>query len=183
MPRPTRLTVDNGTNAWDALMNSNFQNIYDRPLGMALHTGDETDIEATFAAASYDKCFIWIDVVATGWELWFSNGTVWAKFEPGGAGGGGGGAMTVQAISAVGTADSDENLLAVCTGTTYTVTLPSAATVGSGHRTTVKRKSSGTITLDGASADTIDGAATFDLDASDMAVSLVSDGTSNWHIV
>lgn len=95
----------------------------------------------------------------------------------------GGGAMTVQSVVAVDTADSDENLLVVCSGTTYTLTLPGASAVGAGHRLTVKRTSSGTITIDGASADTIDAAATFDLSLALSALTLVSDGTSNWHIV
>tara|TARA_R110002095_G_C4251957_1_gene240444 strand:+ start:39806 stop:40915 length:1110 start_codon:yes stop_codon:yes gene_type:complete len=95
----------------------------------------------------------------------------------------GGGAMTVQSVVAVDTADSDENLLCVCSGTTYTLTLPSASTVGAGHRLTVKRTSSGTITIDGDTADTIDAASTFDLSIALTSLTLVSDGTSNWHIV
>jgi len=180
MARPTRLTIDNGTLGWDASVNTNFQYLLDRPLAIALHAGDQTDLEATFPAASYDKCLIWVDHTVNGWTLYYSNGSSWAEFSTGG--GGGGGPMTVQSVSTTDTLDSDENLLEVCSGTTYTVTLPSAA-VGAGHRVTVKRTASGTITIDGDSSDTIDGGATFDLDVSLMSVSLVSDGTSNWHIV
>jgi hypothetical protein len=183
MARPTRTTIDNATLAWDALVNSNLQNLFDRPLAIALHSGDQTDLEATFASASYDKCLIWVDHTVDGWTLYFSNGAVWAALTTGGGGGGGGGPMTLQSVTTTDTLDGDENLLAVCSGGTYTVTLPSAATVGDGHRVTVKRTSSGSITIDGDSSDTIDNASTFVLSIALSAVTLVSDGTSNWHIV
>lgn len=181
MARPLRQTIDNGTNAWDSKVNTNFQNLFNRPLPVALHTGDESDIESTFPAAQYDKCLIWVDHSMDGWTLYYSDGSTWLVFSSGG--GGGGGPMTIQSISGADTIGGTENTLAVCSGTTYTVTLPSAATVGAGHRITVKRTSSGTITVDGDSGDTIDGAANCLLDIALMSVSLVSDGTSNWHIV
>ena len=331
MARPSRDTIQSGVNGWDASVNDNFTRTFDRPIAIHEHAGDESNLAATFAAASYDNCIVWVDHTVDGWTPYHSDGSTWAKLfsrfastflaatdtpanftgdalklvrvnagetalefitAPAGnflgltdvtpsaftgqaskvvsvnvgetalefttpsagnflaltdspsaytgdalkvvrvnagetalefvaaaaataflgltdtpsaftgdalkvvrvnagetalefvaAAGGGGGAMTIQALASVGTADSDENLLLVCTGTTYTVTLPSASTVGAGHRLTVKRKSTGTIVLDGASADTIDDVATFDLDLDDMAISMVSDGTSNWHIV
>lgn len=183
MARPTRQTIDNGTNAWDSKVNTNFQNLFNRPLPIALHTGDESDLESTFPAAQYDKCLIWVDHSMDGWTLYFSDGTIWDVFSAGGGGGGGGGPMSVQSISTTATINTTENVLAVCSGTTYTVTLPSAATAGAGFRVTVKRTSSGTITVDGDSTDTIDGSANFLLDVALSSVSLVSDGTSNWHIV
>lgn len=180
MARPTRQTIDNGTNAWDSKVNTNFQNLFNRPLPIALHTGDESDLEATFPAAQYDKCLIWVDHSVDGWVIYSSDGTVWALFS---AGGGGGGPMSIQSITTTDTINDTENVLAVCSGTTYTATLPSAATVGAGHRVTVKRTSSGTITVSRAGSDTIDGATTFLLDVALSAVSLVSDGTSNWHVI
>jgi hypothetical protein len=182
MARPTRLTLDSGTNAWDAKANSNWQNLFDRPLPVALHTGDESDIEATFPAASYDKCLIWVDHTVDGWTLYFSNGTVWAALTTGG-GGGGGGPMSIQSITTTDTINDTENVLAVCSGTTYTATLPSAATVGAGNRVTVKRTASGTITVARAGSDTIDGATSYLLDVALQSVSLVSDGTSRWHVI
>lgn len=181
MARPTRQTIDNGTNAWDSKVNTNFQNLFNRPLPVALHTGDESDLEATFPAAQYDKCLIWVDHSVDGWVLYSSDGTTWVLFSAGG--GGGGGPMSIQSITTTDTINDTENVLAVCSGTTYTATLPSAATVGAGHRVTVKRTSSGTITVEGDSTDTIDGSANYLLDVALMSVSLVSDGTSNWHII
>lgn len=181
MSRYTRKIPGAGQASWDAEINDNFQNLFDRPLPIAEHAGDESDLEATFPAASYDRCLIWVDHSVSGWKLYFSNGSAWAEFSTGG--GGGGGPMSIDLISTTDTIQSTENTLAVCSGTTYTVTLPSAATVGAGHRVTVKRTSSGTITIDGDTADTIDGAANFALDVALMSVTLVSDGTSNWHLI
>jgi hypothetical protein len=181
MARPLRLTIDNATNGWDSKVNTNFQNQFNRPWAIALHTGDESDIEATFPAAQYDKCLIWIDHSIDGWTLYYSDGSNWLELTTGG--GGGGGPMTIESITTTDTIGNTENTLAVCSGTTYTVTLPSAATVGAGHRITVKRTSSGTITIAPDGSDTIDAAASCLLDIPLMAVSLVSDGTSNWHIV
>lgn len=49
-----------------------------------------------------------------------------------------------------------------CDGT-FTVTLPAAGTVGAGYITTIKNAGSGTITIDGDGAETIDGATTVDI--------------------
>lgn len=177
MARPTRLTINNGENAWDSKLNTNHQNWFDRPAPIALHTGDESDIEATYPAASYDKCFIWVDHTTKGWRLYYSDGADWLDFLSST------GPMTIQVITTTDTVDSNENILAVCTGTTYTVTLPDASDVGAGHRVTVKRSSTGDITVDGAGSDTIDGSADYLMDVNLSSLSLVSDGTSNWHIV
>jgi hypothetical protein len=183
MARPTRLTLDASALAWDAKVNTNFQNVYNRPLAIAEHEGDESDLESAFPAAQYDRCLIWVDDTSEGWVLYFSNGSTWAILETGAGGGGGGGPMSIDLISGTDTIQSTENTLAICSGTTYTVTMPSASAVGAGHRVTVKRTSSGVITVDGDSSDTIDGSATFLLNLTLSSISLVSDGTSNWHIV
>lgn len=106
-----------------------------------------------------------------------SDGTNWFTF----GGTGAFGSLLIENIAAVGSIAAGTNL-AVCSGTTYTVTLPPAATVGSGKVLYVKRTSSGNITLDGSGTETIDGALTFVLRYSNQAIELVSDGT-NWLIV
>ena len=183
MVRPTRDTIQSGVNGWDGSTNDNFIRIFDGPLAIALHTGDQSDLESTFAAAAFDKCLIWVDHTVDGWTLYSSNGTTWSAFSGGGGGGGGGGPMTIQYVTGTATADSDENLLVVCTGTTYTVTLPSAAAVVEGHRITIKRVTSGTVTIDGDSTDTLDAFSSLALDVALMSLSLVSDGISNWNVV
>ncbi len=59
---------------------------------------------------------------------------------------------------------SDYRKLIVCNSTTdFTLTLPSAATVGNGWRTTIKNINTNTVTIQRAGADTIDGAASITL--------------------
>lgn len=178
MARPTRQTIDNGTNAWDSKINTNFQNLFNRPLPIALHTGDETDLEATFPAAQYDKCLIWVDHSVDGWVIYSSNGTSWIVFS---SGGGGSAILVIETLSAVGTI-ADTTSLAVLSGTTYTATLPAAAAVGAGWVLWLKKTASGTITVDGNASETIDGSTTYVMRYSNQAAALVSDGT-NWKIL
>ena len=104
------------------------------------------------------------------------DGSNWFSF-----GGSGGGFLVIESIAAVGSIAAATSL-AICSGTTYTVTLPAAATVGAGWQLYVKRTSSGNITIDGNASETIDGALTYVLRQTLEGVKLVSDGT-NWRIV
>lgn len=61
----------------------------------------------------------------------------------------------------------------------YTVTLPAAATVGDGWSITIVNIGSGTITIDGNAAETINGAPTYVMGLQYVALHLVCDG-SNW---
>ena len=332
MARPSRDTIQSGVNGWDATTNDNFIRLYDRPLAIHEHVGDESDLASTFAAASYDNCIVWVNHTVDGWVPYHSDGSTWEKlfirfasdftslpdtpssysgeslklvrvnvgetalefttppagtflgltdvapstfvgqaskivavnvgetalefvvaaaattflglsdapasysgeankvvsvnvgetaleFTTPAAGtttflgltdapasyssqankvvsvnsgetalefttpAAGGGAMTVETPATTATIGGTENTIAVCSGTSYTVTLPSASSAGAGHRIIVKRVSSGTITVDGDSADTIDSVATFALSVALSSISLVSDGTSNWWLV
>ncbi len=180
MSRPTRIEIDNGTAAWDTVVNDDFTYLFDRPLAIAEHAGDESDLEATFPAASYDRCLIWVDHSTDGWTIYFSDGAIWDALSTGG-GPGGSSILVIESISAVGTI-ADATTLAVLSGTTYTATLPAAATVGAGWILYAKKTASGNITLDGNASETIDGSATYVLRYTNQAVLLVSNGT-NWLIL
>jgi hypothetical protein len=67
-----------------------------------------------------------------------------------------------------------------CTGTTYTVTLMSAATAGV-QQITIKNSASGNIIVDGSGVETIDGSLTATL-IPNTSLTLFSDGT-NWFII
>lgn len=71
--------------------------------------------------------------------------------------------------------------LVLCNGT-FTVALPSAATVGSNHVVHIKNIGTGAITIDPNGAQTIDGSATLVLTVQYDCLSICSDG-SNWHII
>jgi hypothetical protein len=109
--------------------------------------------------------------------LLICDGSNWFTF----GGSGASGLLVIESISGVGTIGATTTL-AICSGTTYTVTLPAAATAGAGFALYVKRTSSGNITIDGNASETIDGALTLVLRNTLQGVRLVSDG-SNWSAV
>lgn len=78
MARPARLPIDSGTQNWDAKIDTNTEVTFDAPLPIHQHVGDETDLESTFPAASYDRCLVWVNHVAHGhWLEMFSDGISW----------------------------------------------------------------------------------------------------------
>jgi len=76
---------------------------------------------------------------------------------------------------------TDTDYLIDCTTGTFTVTLP-ASSGRTGRILIIKNSGTGTITVDGNAAETIDGAATYSLSAQWATVQIMSDGT-NWKII
>ena len=76
---------------------------------------------------------------------------------------------------------TDTDYLIDCTTGTFTVTLP-ASSGRTGRILIIKNSGTGTITVDGNAAETIDGAATYSLSAQWATVQIMSDGT-NWKIL
>ena len=69
-------------------------------------------------------------------------------------------------------------------GGAITINLPALSGVTAGTEIRVKLKTAGnTLTLDGNSAETIDGSTTYTLTVQNQAVTLVSDGSSNWEVI
>lgn len=66
MAKPSRDEIQNGLNGWDATVNNNFIRIFDRPFPVFLHTGDQTDLEASFPAASHEECVVMVDHTVLG---------------------------------------------------------------------------------------------------------------------
>jgi len=79
MARPTKNDIDSGIQGWDAKMDDNDEVILNAPIPIHEHTGDETDLESTFAAASYDRCHVMVDDTSVGWSLYVSDGTAWNR--------------------------------------------------------------------------------------------------------
>lgn len=176
MARYTRQVPGAGEAGWDAKINDNFLNLFVRPIPIPIHSGDESNLQSTYPANQYDRCLIWVNDTVEGWVIYISNGTTWEILETGG----GGGPLVIQTLSAAGSINDDTGL-AICSGTTYTATLPAASGVPAGTLIHIKRTSSGTITV-GSAGGNIDGSSTFSLSVALSAISVVSDGT-NWHIV
>jgi len=76
---------------------------------------------------------------------------------------------------------SDLGKVVNCTTGTFTVNLTSAATLGAGFNCWVWNSGAGTITIDPASSETIDGSATVSL-AANQTTQIVSNG-SNWYTI
>ena len=79
MARPTKNDIDSGIQNWDGKVDDNDEALFNAPLPIHEHTGDETDLESTFAAASYDRCHIMVDHTTLGWSLYVSDGTNWNR--------------------------------------------------------------------------------------------------------
>lgn len=79
MARPTKNDIDSGIQGWDGKMDDNDEIILNAPFPMHEHTGDESDLEATFPAASYDRCHVMVDDTSVGWSLYVSDGTNWNR--------------------------------------------------------------------------------------------------------
>lgn len=82
--------------------------------------------------------------------------------------------------------DNGKLILADAAAGAVTIALPAAATAGAGFKLTAKKtnmiSSTQTVTLDGDSAETIDGETTYVLYLKNQSVTIVCDG-SNWHVV
>ena len=93
----------------------------------------------------------------------------------------GGGGFTYSAITAD-PAPAVKDTHYSCTGT-FTITLPAVSGTTAGDQIRVKNIGTGTVTIDGASSETVDGATTFAMDVQWSAVTLVSNGSTGWEIV
>lgn len=174
MSRPTRKALDSGVSGWDALVNDNEIQIYDRPFPMHIHTGDQTDIASTFAAASYDQCFLLVDHTVLGHVLYFSNGTSWELWAQRKNLRTTTGAVTMVADDGVILCDDDSG--------NYDVDLPPPADA-KGRVYQIKRiGASDVATVVPNVSEDIDGAASFVLAAQYQSVTLTSDGT-DWFVL
>lgn len=79
MARPTKNDIDSGIQGWDGPMDDNDEALFNGPLPIHEHTGDETDLASTFPANSYDRCSVMVDHSTLGWSLYVSDGTSWLR--------------------------------------------------------------------------------------------------------
>ncbi len=87
--------------------------------------------------------------------------------------------QVLSSVSSAGSVESAADLtLADTTGASFTLTLPSAASVSGRSYTIKKTSASNVLTIDGYSTQTIDGQLSLDLVSNNAIVELVSDGTN-----
>jgi hypothetical protein len=127
---------------------------------------DLSDVSFT-AGAGIDNYVLTYDHSTTSWGAEASQG--------------GGGGFTYSAITAD-PAPAVKDTHYSCTGT-FTITLPAVSGTTAGDQVRVKNIGTGTITIDGASSETVDGSTTFAMDVRWSAVTLVSNGSTGWEIV
>jgi len=104
--------------------------------------------------------------------------------------GGGGGASVPTVITdtsgtntTISTTSGIEEIHLISNGTNaVTITLPAAATAGSGYKYNIKQLGTANVTIDGNGSETIDGSSTFVITSQYSSVTLVTDG-SNWFII
>jgi hypothetical protein len=99
----------------------------------------------------------------------------------------GGGGFTYTAITSASSPVSgaaSTHYSANTSGGAITINLPALSGVTAGTEIRVKLKTAGnTLTLDGNLSETIDGSTTYTLTVQNQAVTLVSDGSSNWEVI
>jgi len=99
----------------------------------------------------------------------------------------GGGGFTYTAITSASSPVSgaaSTHYSADTSGGVITINLPALSGVTAGTEIRVKLKTAGnTLTLDGNLSETIDGSTTYTLTVQNQAVTLVSDGSSNWEVI
>ena len=82
MARPTKNDIDSGVQGWDGKIDDNFDIVLNGPLPLHEHVGDETDLEVTFPAALFARCFVLVNHTLFGWVNYFSTGVVWEVDDP-----------------------------------------------------------------------------------------------------
>lgn len=173
MSRYARQVLNNGESAWDAKVNTNELNTFDRPFPVHQHAGDESDLEATYPAANYDRCLVWVDHSTQGWILYYSDGSAWVQFS--------GASVRSSSDATINAAASDDFIIVTGSGGN-TVTLPAVASLPIGKRITIKNNTTGTLTVNPDASETIDGALTAVSVTQYESFTLLNDGTQ-WHQV
>lgn len=79
MARPTKNDIDSGIQNWHQKIDDNDEVLFNGPLPIHVHTGDETNLAATFPVASFDRCLVVVNHSTLGWTLYASDGTTWQR--------------------------------------------------------------------------------------------------------
>lgn len=79
MARPTKNDIDSGIQSWDGKIDDNDEALFNGPLPVHEHTGDESDLASTFAAAAFDRCTVMVDHTTLGWSYYVSDGAAWNR--------------------------------------------------------------------------------------------------------
>lgn len=176
MARPTLIDVDQGLEGWDAFLQTDLETILEGPFPIHENASlTEANLAATFPAANFDRCLVWVNHSVYGYTLYRSDGTNWHSFDPQ--------RRVSRNITGTATLTTAEVAdIITCSGTLpYTVNLPTATSMR-GRTLTFKTLVAGTLTIDANGAETIDGALTATITVQYGVLKLYCDGTT-WHVL
>lgn len=178
MSKPSRDNVVSSLNGWEADVNNNFIRLFDRPFPVFLHTGDETDLETAFPAATHEECVVMVNHSVVGvvpymvdknhpsgsekWRILIDDPKI----------------PTTQ--NSTGTLDWDDRMVVSNPGGNIEITLRPAGEM-TGRTVTIKNVSVNTVTVR-QNASLIDGVSTFVLSAQYEHVTIWSDGAT-YHVI
>jgi hypothetical protein len=173
MSRPARIPMLNGVQSWDAIFDDNLRILLEAPLPIHKDAAlTEATLAATFAAAAYDECLVWVNHTVLGYTLYASQGGAWAPLR--------------QRLLASGfsgttfTVTTAMDVLVFTGGAACVADLPAAAGYA-GRLLRASNAGSDTLTLDADGAETITGAGTLVLAVGEFAT-LYCDGAA-WYQV
>jgi hypothetical protein len=72
--RPERISLSEGTQAWDGEVDANFNMLINAPLPLHFE-GSVLDLNTNFPAVNYDDCIVTVSGV-----LYISDGAVWSVY-------------------------------------------------------------------------------------------------------
>jgi len=79
--RPTKNTFSSGVAGWDGPIGDNDEVLFDGPIPIHEHSGDETDLQSTFPFSMYGNCFVWVNDTTLGWTLYHTDGnSAWKPY-------------------------------------------------------------------------------------------------------
>ncbi len=182
MSRYARKLVTSAEDAWDAKINDNFANVFDRPLPLYNEGDDLAALETSFPSGASDEALAVCDydgTPANGKMFAFNDGTQWnlasnwQMFHR----------LVPVAKSGAHTVLVTEDYFVLTGASTYDFTLPAVAATNKGRRILVKFNGTGTVTVKPTGGDTFDSAASHVVAGSqNAAYEYVSDGVSDWQI-
>jgi hypothetical protein len=171
MARPTRIAINSGNQGWDALVDDDFVQVYDQPFPIHESAGlTEANLQATFPAAAFDRCLVWVNHTVYGYVLYQSDGTNWIPRSSS--------KQITRTVTVATTFTAAEMAGIILSGGTlpYTHVLPTSASM-KGRKLIFKTLVAGTLTIDGSGAELIDGVATITITAQYGKLTLFADGT------
>lgn len=168
MARPLRIPIDDGVNDWDALINDDLAIILDAPLPLPEPAAlTEGNVQATYPAASYAECIVWLTHSVVGKTLYYSDGTDWVPFGP---------RFPTRGLTATATQAAADVRIRYTGAGAVTFNFLAAAS-WKGRRITIRNDAVLAITLDPNGAELINGSATITLAAGSTA-EVYNDGSA-----